>query len=588
MGKLTYDNARFYLDGKSYVILSGAMHYFRIPRAYWKDRLQKLKECGFNTVETYLCWNLHEPQEGTFVFSEELDLGAFLDAAAEIGLNVILRPGPFICAEWEFGGLPAWLLSCSGIELRCDNKLFLEKVRHYFRELSGIIRPRLAVNGGKVFMIQIENEYGSYGDDKAYLRALAKMYRENGIDCLFFTSDGPGFSMMTGGTLEDVLCVANLGSEVPRRMTFLKEYRPGQPLMCGEFWCGWFDHWFEQHHTRPSDEVVDCIRDFLGMNASFNLYMFHGGTNFGFMNGANDGAKYEPTTTSYDYCAPLTEAGDRTGLYYRIRDLFREKLGCVPELTARETEKKAYGRIELREKAMLFDHLTTLSRPVFSETPRYMEELGQDYGYLLYESELEGPRNDWPLQIDVVHDRAQIFVDGTFRGVFERWDPESQTRADIRLPLRKGETSKLQILVENMGRVNYGRKLKDRKGIQGVGFGIPLHFGWKTFPLPMTDLSGLTFLPDDEHGARAPAFFRAVLSIPDTPEDSFVRMNGLTKGFVMINGKNIGRYFNPAGPQKTLYVPAPFLKQGENEIIVFESDAADHPNLEFLDAPIWD
>ena len=588
MNILTYDSEQFYLDGKPYTVLSGAMHYFRIPRAYWKDRLLKLKECGFNTVETYFCWNLHEPREGTFTFSEELDVGAFLDIAAELGLNVILRPGPFICAEWEFGGLPAWLLSYPGMELRCNNELFLEKVRNYIRKVSEIIRPHLAVNGGNVFMIQVENEYGSYGDDKAYLRAVADIYRKAGIDCLFFTSDGPEFSMMTGGALEDLLCVANFGSDVPRRTVFLKEYRPDQPVMCGEFWGGWFDHWFEQHHTRPMSEVVDCVRDFLEANASFNFYMFHGGTNFGFTSGANYGEKYEPTTTSYDYCAPLTEAGDRTDLYYRIRDLFKEKFGSVPKLTAKETEKKAYGKIELCEKAMLFDQLDILSEPVFSETPKYMEEIGQDYGYLLYESEIKGPRNDWQMHADAVHDRAEIFVNGTLKGVFERWDPESQTRADIRLPLRKGETAKLQILVENMGRVNYGHKLKDCKGIRGVGFGVALHFGWKMYPLPMTDLSGLTFRSDNEHGSHAPAFYRAFLSIPDTPKDSFVRMNGLTKGFVMVNGNNLGRYFNPAGPQKTLYVPAPFLRRGENEIIVFESDAADHPNVEFLDTPVWD
>ncbi len=585
MGILTYQGNRFYLDGKPYTVRSGAMHYFRIPRAYWLDRLVKLKECGFNTVETYTCWNLHEPKEGEFDFSGNLDIEAYIRTAADVGLNVILRPGPYICAEWEFGGLPAWLLTYEKMDIRCNDRLFLSKVRRYFRALSERVRPYLAVNGGNMIMLQIENEYGSYGDDRAYLRAIAEIYKEIGMDCLFFTSDGAGKSFQTG-SLEEYLCTANFGSNPKAKLGFMHEFRPDQPLMCGEYWCGWFDHWFEKHHIRPTEEIVSDIRDFMEMNASFNLYMFHGGTNFGFTNGANYGDQFEPSVTSYDYNAPLSEAGDRTEAYYLIRDTIGQYGGALPPLTAKDSKKAAYGKLTLPQQAALFDNLENLSSPVASPTPKYMEDLGQAFGYTLYRSTVNGPRDDWQLHIDTVHDRAQIFLDGAPRAVFERWNPAGQALADIRLPLSDGESVRLDILVENMGRVNYGHKLWDRKGIHGVRFHLQQHFGWEMYPLPMTDLSSLQFKElNMESAITHPTFLRGILQIAASPKDTFLRLDGFTKGFVTVNGINIGRYFNPAGPQKTLYVPAPFLRQGKNEIIVFESDRTVSNQIEFLNRP---
>lgn len=585
MGILTYQGNRFYLDGKPYTVRSGAMHYFRIPRAYWLDRLVKLKECGFNTVETYTCWNLHEPKEGEFDFSGNLDIEAYIRTAADVGLNVILRPGPYICAEWEFGGLPAWLLTYEKMDIRCNDELFLSKIRRYFQVLSERVRPYLAVNGGNMIMLQIENEYGSYGDDRAYLRAIAEIYKEIGMDCLFFTSDGAGKSFQTG-SLEEYLCTANFGSNPKAKLGFMHEFRPDQPLMCGEYWCGWFDHWFEKHHIRPTEEIVSDIRDFMEMNASFNLYMFHGGTNFGFTNGANYGDQFEPSVTSYDYNAPLSEAGDRTEAYYLIRDTIGQYGGALPPLTAKDSKKAAYGKLTLTQQAALFDNLENLSSPVASPTPKYMEDLGQAFGYTLYRSTVNGPRDDWQLHIDTVHDRAQIFLDGAPRAVFERWNPAGQALADIRLPLSDGESVRLDILVENMGRVNYGHKLWDRKGIHGVRFHLQQHFGWEMYPLPMTDLSSLQFKElNMESAITHPTFLRGILQIAASPKDTFLRLDGFTKGFVTVNGINIGRYFNPAGPQKTLYVPAPFLKQGSNEIIVFESDRTVSNQIEFLNRP---
>ena len=586
MGILTYQGNRFYLDGKPFTVISGAMHYFRIPRAYWHDRLQKLYECGFNTVETYISWNLHERQEGVFDFSGNLDIAAYIREAEQVGLHVILRPGPYICAEWEFGGFPAWLLTYEDMPLRCYDEGFLAKLKRYLNTLLSHIRPYLSTNGGPVFMLQIENEYGSYGDDKEYLQAIVEIYRENGMDCLLFTSDGDCYSMLTGGALPEHLAVVNFGSSPKKHLALLSELFPNRPIMCGEFWSGWFDHWLGEHTVRPADEIVACVREFAELGASFNFYMFHGGTNFGFTNGANHHRGiYQPTVTSYDYCAPLNEAGDRTENYYRLREILEEFYGKAPELTAKETEKAAYGKVILSQKAMLFDQLDKLSTPVRVTAPKYMEDIGQDFGYVLYRTVVKGPRDPWKLAIDVLHDRAQIWINGEKQATWERWDKEAISNTPVTMPLGIGETGKLDILVENMGRVNYGPKLRDRKGLHGIRFGNQYHFGWQVYPLPMEDLSGLEFTEAAASSVEGPVFLKGILTLDEAPKDTFLRLDGFTKGFVVINGHNLGRYFNPAGPQKTLYVPAPFLREGENEIIVFESDSTDRLAVEFFAEP---
>lgn len=588
MGTFTYDGANFFRNGKEHRILSGAMHYFRVPRAYWNDRLRKLKECGFNTVETYIPWNLHEPEEGVYDFSEGLDLCAYLEEAGALGLDVILRPGPYICAEWEFGGLPAWLLRKGEMPLRCSDEAYLGKVRRYFAALLPRLRPYLFENGGNVVMLQIENEYGSYGNDQDYLCALREMYRENGMKCLYFTSDGACSYMLGGGGLPDELAVANFGSRPRVNLSVLARHRPQQPLMCGEYWCGWFDHWFEAHHVRTPDEICGDFEEFFQIGASVNFYMFHGGTNFGFMNGANYDQQYAPTVTSYDYNALLTEAGDRTPAYYCVREMMQRYLGedAVPPLTARESEKAAYGDVALSEVAPLFENLSALSAPVRVAAPRYMEEIGQNYGYTLYRTTLPGRGESRRLVMEEVHDRAEIFLDGKPAGVYARWAmPAWEEQLVFDRPI--GTSVQLDILCENMGRVNYGPHLCDRKGIHGVRLDGQYHFGWEMYPLPMTDLSRLSYrpLPADTSPA-CPAFLRGKWQIAEEPRDTFLLLDGFQKGFVMVNGHNLGRYFNAAGPQKTLYVPAPFLIRGENEIVVFESDGTDRLTVTFLDRPI--
>lgn len=583
MSILTYTDDKFYLDGNPYIVLSGVMHYYRIPRDYWHDRLLKLRECGFNTVETYIPWNLHEPRESVFDFSGELDFVEYTKIAQEVGLNVILRPGPYICTEWEMGGLPSWLLTYRDMEFRCNDAPFLEKVKNYFDKLLPLIKPRLAKEGGNVFMIQIENEYGSYGNDKNYLRALLSLYKEHNMDCLYFTSDGAEYTWLSGGTIDKCLAVANFGSKTSEQLAFLKKFRPNQPLMCGEFWSGWFDHWFEEHHTRKSEEIMENLKEFYELGASINFYAFHGGTNFGFMNGANYDKFYQPTTTSYDFGAPISESGDRTELYYLIRDFIKEHYGNVPEITAIDKKKVAYGPLKLTSHAFLFDNLQNISSAIGVVAPKYIEDIGQDYGYTLYRTKIEGPKSPWKISIDLVHDRAEIFVDGKRRAIFERWDKEAQEKEELTIPLGYGESAKLDILVENMGRVNYGPKLRDQKGIRGVRFLNEYHFGWDMYALDMRNLSGLEFSENTSSVYDTPVFLKGELEINDEPCDTFIRLTGFTKGFVTVNGKNIGRYFNAAGPQKTLYVPAPYLKKGKNEIIVFESDETTTDCVEFLD-----
>lgn len=574
MAILTVENGQFYRDGKPHRILSGAMHYFRICPEYWRDRMEKLKACGFNTLETYCCWNLHERTEGVFDFTGRLDLVKYIETAAELGLDVILRPGPYICAEWDFGGLPSRLLA-DDIPLRCNDERFLAKLRPYLLKVFELVKPLLCTNGGNIIAMQVENEYGSYGNDHDYMARVDEIYVEGGIDCLRFTSDGGNDWMLASGTLPHLHAAVNFGSHAKENFKALRDFRSGDPLFCGEFWCGWFDHWYEGHHTRTVEDITAATRELLDTGASLNYYLFHGGTNFGFLNGANHpNADYQPTTTSYDYCALLSECGDLTPAYHAVREL----LGVQGELTVSDPPKAAYGRLRLNEAAPLLPQVERLASPIRAAQTMSMEELGQDFGYTLYRTTLRGPFTGLTLELGRVRDRAIVFLDGKQLGIVER----SRRKDEMPLSLKAGETATLDILVENMGRINYGTKLFDKKGLlDGVRLGPLFHFGWEMYCLPMEDLSGLRW----GEAAEGPRFLRGTLTIDEAPKDTFLRLDSFTRGFVLVNGFNIGRYYTPAGPQKTLYIPAPLLRQGGNEIIVFESDGLSDPVIEFVDTP---
>lgn len=577
MNTLTWDNGCFMLDGRPFVLHSAAMHYFRIPPEYWRDRLQKLADCGFNTLETYTCWNLHERRPGEFDFSGLLDLERYLQTAASLGLKVLLRPGPYICAEWEAGGLPSWLLR-ERVPLRCADERFMAVMRRWLTQLFGRIRPYLATNGGPILMLQVENEYGSFGDDTGYLRALADLYRELGIDVPLYTADGTCAWMLSGGTIPGVLAAANFGSHPRDNFAALRAFRPGQPLFCGEFWSGWFDHWYEPHHTRTQDSTLADVREMVQMGASFNLYMFHGGTNFGFWNGANHGQGYEPTVTSYDYCAPLNECGDPTPTYFALQKLLCGQEGRPVPPPPAPVRRAGYGTVELTESLLLRDALPVLARPVPSPVPLTFEELGLDFGYVLYASTLHGPFEELELTFGALHDRAHVFVNGQLRGIEER----GRRSCGVRLALAAGESARLEILVENMGRINYGPQMFDEKGILGgVRLGQRYHFGWEMVALPMENLSSLPFEAAVRPFDGRPVFLRGRLRVNGRPADTFVRPEGFGKGFVCVNGFNLGRYYNAAGPQRTLYLPGALLHEGENEIVVFETDACAAPRLRF-------
>ena len=564
MAVLDITDDGFVLDGRPFRIVSGALHYFRVHPAQWADRLRKARLMGLNTIDTYVPWNLHERRRGSFDFDGILDLARFLDLAAAEGLQVLLRPGPYICGEWEGGGLPSWLLADPDVALRSTDPAFLAAVEGYLDALMPIVLPRLGTAGGPIIAVQVENEYGAYGSETAYMERLHEALTSRGIDVLLFTSDQPGD--LADGALPGVLSTANFGGKVTASLAALRAHQPTGPLMCAEFWNGWFDYWGGVHAVRSAEDAAAALDELLAAGASVNFYMFHGGTNFGFLNGANDKGTYRATVTSYDYDSPLDEAGDPTEKFRRFRSIIG-KYETVPEEEIPEPGAKlAPVSIEVTDRVPLFSEaaLAALGTAHESETPPTMERLGQDFGFVLYEARLPeaGPVT---LAFDQIGDRAQVFVDGQPIAVLERERHEHVVAFTVP---RAG--AGLRVLVENQGRVNYGVKLADRKGlIGGVQLdGRPLT-GWSSRPLPLDDLSGLVFT-QAEAGAAAvgPHFYRSTFQV-DQPADTYLHLNGWTKGVAWINGFNLGRYWS-RGPQGSLYVPGPVLRAGENELVVLE------------------
>ena len=575
---LTIASEGFLLNGQPFRFFAGAIHYFRVPREYWKDRLLKLKACGFNTVETYVAWNAHQPTPESFDYTGILDLPAFLETAQELGLYVILRPGPYICSEWEFGGLPWWLLSQPGMKLRCMNAPYLKAVDRFFDDLIPRISPYFATNGGPILMMQVENEYGSYGNDKGYLQYLANGLRSRGVNLPLFTSDGAEDSMLTGGTMEGILSTVNFGSRAKEQFEKLRKHRPEGPLMCCEFWNGWFDHWGEEHHSRSPKEAAAALREILDCGASFYAYMFHGGTNFGWMNGANCYEHYEPTVNSYDDDAPLDECGDPTPKYAAFRELMGRYVS-LPDLPVPQKLPKAkYGKVTFTQWADLLDSLPQLSSPIRLTAPVPMEQLGQGYGLILYRSQIQGPRNTAPVILQQVRDRAHIFANGALLGICSRMESEPKT-PELAVS-EKGV--RLDVLVENMGRTNYGYHMWDTKGItEGVRHGQMFLYGWEAWPLPLQDLNRLQFHEKIPGFSGRPMFLKGEWDIQGTPADSFVKLPGFRKGLIFVNGKLLSRYWE-IGPQRSAYLPAPWLREGTNQLVVLELDGFEQPQA-FLD-----
>lgn len=558
---LTYDKHGFYLDGKPFRIISGAIHYFRVPKDYYYDRLLKLKQCGFNTVETYVAWNMIERDEGVFDYGTKYDLCTFLDIAKELGLYAIVRPGPYICAEWEFGGLPAWLLS-KDLIIRTHDPEYLYYVKRYFNNLFDYLRPRLLSNGGNIIMMQVENEFGSYGDDKEYMRAVYAMYSELNMPVTLFTSDGPSEEMLEHGAIDGVLTTVNFGSRPKEAFEILRKVRPDDPLLCMEFWCGWFDHWGETHHTRLAEDVAVCFDEMLSLGASVNFYVFCGGTNFGFMNGSNYSDKLEPAISSYDYDALLDESGKRTPKYYAVRDVIKKHFGDFDTKDIPETPTIAYGDVELTKSCSAFD---MLGSAVVTEKLLTAEEAGYYYGYTLYSFEAD----KGTLEIKGVCDVAYVYANKRLVATLYR---------DKEEPIKLSEFCIVDVLVDNLGRVNYGARLPDRKGIIGsvtlngksitnfriFGFGddIPQRAEYKNDVL-----------------VTAPAMLKGCFCV-DEAADTFLYLPTFTRGVAFINGFCLGRY-RKEGPQASLYVPSSLLINGENTVEVFETEGFKEPVVTF-------
>lgn len=585
---LTVKNRKFYLDGEEFIIHSGTMHYFRVLPEYWEDILLKIKACGFNCVETYTCWNLHEPKKGEYNFSGMLDIERFIETAEKVGLKVLLRVGPYICAEWENGGLPAWLLKDAGIRLRCLSEPYMTHMTDWFSVLLPKIKPHLDSNGGPVIAMAVENEYGSFGDDLEYLDAVEKIYRKEGIDCLLIAADGSTeYFLSTGRNNPEIVQGVDFGVGAGKKEIFdtVTSKDADAPYFAAEYWAGNFTSWGEPECKKENDEIVkEDIKNLTELGASFNIYMLFGGTNFGFTSGVNTiSNRFNSFITSYDYDAAITEWGGYTKRYFDIKNALAKVNGYETKELPPSPKFQNIGQIAITESASLFDNLH-IGRTYKSKTVENMEHFDQSYGYILYRKVME---YDSPLDyvsMKELHDRALVFLNGELAGIRMRMNDETA----VRLPkvLEKGDV--LDILVENMGRINYGSEtyLGDRKGILGGVFLLDSEtlthapqlgkcaFNWETTCLELDDISKVKYKQGSE--TYGPAFFKATFKAK-TKDSCFVHLSGFTKGVVFINGFNLGRYW-VEGPQTALYLPGALLKD-ENEIVIFESDGIVRPPL---------
>lgn len=569
----------FYLNGEKIKIISGGVHYFRIVPEYWRDRLEKLKALGCNTVETYIPWNLHEKEKGVFDFSGMLDIVRFVKNAQELGLWVILRPSPYICAEWEFGGLPWWLLKEEGMKLRCMYEPYLKHVREYYEKLFEVIAPLQITGSGPVIFMQVENEYGYYGDDQKYLEYMKQLMINCGCRVPLVTSDGPWGDAFSCGKLEGVLPTGNFGSKGKMQFDIMRQKVGDRPLMCMEFWVGWFDSWgVECHQTGELKEHVKDLDEILS-EGHVNIYMFIGGTNFGFTNGSNYYDVLTPDVTSYDYDALLTEDGQITPKYKAFQEVIAKHAQITEVKFSTEIKRKAYGKLKVRRSAGLFENLNNLAKPVESVTPQSMERLGQGYGYILYESELKYEGDIEKIRLYDANDRANIFMDE--KPLVTLYDRQLLEEYTFKEPVPRGKM--LSILVENMGRVNFGPALeRQRKGIDRcVTVNGHQHFYWKQYYLPMENLNGIDFSETPKEGE--PGFYEFVFEVEELG-DTFLDFKGWGKGCAVLNDFNLGRFWE-VGPQKRLYVPAPLLKVGKNTLLIFETEGIMQNTIELCDYP---
>ncbi|NWY76364.1 GLB1L protein, partial [Erithacus rubecula] len=634
--QLDYEHNCFRKDGVPFRYISGSIHYARVPRPAWRDRLLKMYMSGLSTVQVYVPWNYHETQPGVYDFTGNRDVEAFLDLTAELGLLVILRPGPYICAEWEMGGLPAWLLWKPDIILRTSNPAFLAAVDSWLHILLPKIKPRLYQQGGNIISVQVENEYGSYyACDYGYLRHLLGSFRALlGSEVLLFTTDSTGAEELRCGTLQGLYATVDFGpgSNVTEAFGAQRRVEPKGPLVNSEYYTGWLDYWGEAHASTSAAWVARGLEDMLQLGASINMqvvswqralppgeYMFHGGTNFAYWSGADYKDQYKPVTTSYDYDAPLSEAGDPTEKLFAIRTVIGKfqplPVGPMPPATP----KYAYGRVALRkvsaypkgctapawhystgqhsslslQYADLLDVLDVLcpSGPIQSQFPLTFEALKQAYGFMVYHTQLPWDVPD-PATLGApphsICDRGYVMLQKEYQGTLER---DGQTT--LQVTGRAGET--LDILLENMGRISFGANTSDFKGLLGnLSLNSRPLSNWLMYPLAIDTAVQQGWpqaaLPKSSSGGRVgPAFYTGIFETPGIAWDTFIKFPGWSKGLLWINGFNLGRYWTRRGPQQTLFVPGSVLHVGHpNSITVLElEEAPPTPLLLFLDQPLY-
>lgn len=552
----------FLLDGKPYQIISGEMHPARIPKEYWRHRIQMAKAMGCNTIAAYVFWNYHEQEEGSFDFSSEnRDIAAFVKLAQQEGMWVLLRPGPYVCAEWEFGGLPPYLLRIPDIKVRCMDQRYMAATARYVKALAEQVKGLQVTNGGPILMVQVENEYGSFGNDKQYLYKLKELWEQNGINVPFYTADGPVSALLEAGTVPGAAIGLDSGSSEGDFAAAGKQ-NPDVPSFSSESYPGWLTHWGEKWARPDKAGIVKEVKFLMDTKRSFNLYVIHGGTNFGFTAGANSGGKgYEPDLTSYDYDAPINEQGGATEKYMALREAIgsysKKKLPAIPAPIPAIT----IPDISLKPYTSIWENLPAAVKSV---QPKTFEAYGQDYGFMVYKTTLVGHKSG-KLDIVELHDYATVFLNGQYVGKIDRRLGEHS----IELPKSDAKDPVLEILVEGMGRINFAQALIDRKGITDrVTLNGMTLMNWEVYGLPMKSEFVQQLAPAKSAAVKPGEFFKGTFTLTGTG-DTYLDMTNFKKGMVWVNGHNLGRYWE-IGPQKRLYCPAPWLKKGENEIVVLD------------------
>ncbi|MCD8801822.1 beta-galactosidase [Mammaliicoccus sciuri] len=579
-------NTDFLLDDKPIQILSGAIHYFRVPKDDWYHSLYNLKALGFNTVETYIPWNYHEPREEHFEFSGEKDIQYFIQLAEELGLYVIIRPSPFICAEWEFGGLPSWLLNYKDMRIRSSDERFIDKVDRYYAQLFKILKPLQIDHNGPIIMMQIENEYGSFGEDKSYLNMIKGLMIKHGTTVPLFTSDGGWAQTLRAGSMAEdhILPTANFGSKTDINFQNLKsfhdEFQKKWPLMCMEFWDGWFNRWGDDIIKRESDDLVAEVRTAV-QQGHINLYMFHGGTNYGFWNGCSARGSVDlPQITSYDYDAPLNEMGNPTQKYYDLQKMLKEEIPHIEQAEPLIKDFIELKHIQLQDKVSLFNVLDEISYKTTSKYPETMEEAGDGLGYMLYRTKVHKDSPVEKFRIVDARDRVKMYID--CEHVYTAYQQEIGDTFEAEL---QSEDPQIDILVENMGRVNYGYKLLASTQRKGLGQGLmqDLHFvqDYEQFHIQLEQLNKEHF--EEEWIKDTPAFYRYVFMLNEA-NNTHIDVSAFSKGVVLVNGVNIGRYWN-VGPTASLYISKTLLHEGENEIIIFDTEGTYNQEINLVKKP---